>query len=279
MRMNGSTQLEIMRAIGISRPTIIRACKAYQSGGFKALRYDTHTQKKGRKRHLTEEQETIIKKLILEKTPEYLDTNQGLWTYDAVRILIQRETGIQITTRSVEDYLRRWGIKWSLPRDISNEKPFLKSKEFHFFKSIDEDICTTVWIRSLYEKTDMYWVLEIVLRLGDTQHNYGSALVATSKNQITDDNTSTLFFAKHCKGRILWIAVEGGLTIDSFIDFLNRMINFSKKKIFLVVTDSQVHRSNKVRNWISEHIDRIELFVCLYEPETEPETFFVSRSV
>jgi len=85
----------------MSHPTIIRAWKAYQAGGEKALRNGLRGCRKGERRHLTMDQEASIKRKIIDRVPEQLKLDFALWTRDAVRKLIKQETGLEMPIRTV----------------------------------------------------------------------------------------------------------------------------------------------------------------------------------
>ena len=65
MRSQGSTLAEIKQAIGMSHPTIIKAWKAYQSGGKKALQNKIRGCRKGERRHLSQSRKRRFGKKLL----------------------------------------------------------------------------------------------------------------------------------------------------------------------------------------------------------------------
>lgn len=57
-----------------------------------------------------------------------------------------------------------------------------------------------------------------------------------------------------------------------FLEFLNRLVRQSKRKVFLIVDRHPVHRSKKVKQWLEEHRDKIRLFYLpAYSPEINPD--------
>jgi len=61
---------------------------------------------------------------------------------------------------------------------------------------------------------------------------------------------------------------------EVFLEFLGRLVRSTKNKIFLIVDRHPVHRSHRVRNWIAQHQQDIELFYLPpYSPERNPDEF------
>lgn len=66
---------------------------------------------------------------------------------------------------------------------------------------------------------------------------------------------------------------------ESFIDFLEDLIEDELRKIFLIVDYPRVHTSKQVPAWTEAHKDRIELFFLPpYSPELNPDEY-VNRAV
>ncbi|SDD78059.1 transposase [Glycomyces harbinensis] len=60
---------------------------------------------------------------------------------------------------------------------------------------------------------------------------------------------------------------------EVFIAFLDRLLGRFEEKIHLVVDGRSAHRAKKVRDWIAERPDRIELhFPPVYAPHTATPT-------
>ena len=54
--------------------------------------------------------------------------------------------------------------------------------------------------------------------------------------------------------------------------FLDRLIGHFARKVHLIVDGHSAHRSRKVRAWLADHPDRIELhFLPAYSPELNPD--------
>lgn len=66
---------------------------------------------------------------------------------------------------------------------------------------------------------------------------------------------------------------------QSFIEFLENLIEDEDRKIFLIIDNLKVHKSKLVSQWADEHKDRIELFFLPpYSPELNPDEY-VNRAL
>jgi len=62
------------------------------------------------------------------------------------------------------------------------------------------------------------------------------------------------------RGALRFMIYEGGMNIGIFLKFLRRLIKRQERKIFLIVDNLKVHHGKKVRSWVDQHKDAIELF-------------------
>jgi transposase len=72
-------------------------------------------------------------------------------------------------------------------------------------------------------------------------------------------------------GTVGFMSYTGMFTAAVFIQFLEQLIKDSKKKILLIVDQLQAHKTAKVKEWVEEHKEKIELFyLSTYSPELNP---------
>jgi transposase len=267
MRSQGSTLAEIKQAIGISHPTIIKAWKAYQSGGKKALQNKVRGCRKGERRHLSPEQGGLIRKKIIDRLPEQLKLDFALWTRDAVRQLIQQEAGFDMPIRTVGEYLKRWGFTPQKPTKFAYErKPEAVKKWLNeTFPQVRE--------RAKAEKAEIYWGDETGLRSGDVR---GRGFAPRGETPVINATAKyenlSMISAITNQGRVHWMVVEGGVNIERFLEFLKRLIKYSRHKIFLIVDNLKVHHAIMVKQWLQKNVARIELFFLpAYGPDLNPD--------
>jgi len=267
MREQGMTHAEIKAALGMSRPTIIKACKTFQNGGVKALRSKSRGRRKGEQRHLTAEQEVSIQRKIIDKVPEQIKLDFALWTRDAVRQLIKQEIGLDMPIRTVGEYLKRWGFTPQKPAKFAYERKPEAVKRW-----LDE-VYPEVQRRAKTDKAEIYWGDETGLRSSDVRGRGFAPRGETPVINVTAkyENLSMISAITN-KGKVQWMIVDGAVNIERFIEFLERLIKGARYKIFLIVDNLKVHHSKKVQEWVTEHTKRIELFFLpAYSPDLNPD--------
>ncbi len=74
------------------------------------------------------------------------------------------------------------------------------------------------------------------------------------------------------RGKLRFMLYKDNMNVEKLIDFMSRIIRDVKKKVFLILDNLRVHHSKKVRAWLEEHKDRIEVFYLPpYAPEYNPD--------
>ncbi|NJL24858.1 MAG: transposase [Calothrix sp. SM1_5_4] len=65
---------------------------------------------------------------------------------------------------------------------------------------------------------------------------------------------------------------DGKFNAEVLLSFLKRLIKTVKRKVFLILDGHPVHKSKKVRQWIADNVNKIELFILpAYSPELNPD--------
>ncbi len=63
------------------------------------------------------------------------------------------------------------------------------------------------------------------------------------------------------RGKLQFKLFNGEFTDAIFIDFMSRLISGSPRKVFLIVDGHHIHTNRIVKEWLSGHANRIELFL------------------
>ena len=93
----------------MGRP-VERSGEAALAGGRRGRRPDEQ-------KALSHEQESRIRHLIAERCPDQVGLPFSLWTREAVGMLIERETGVHLSSRStISSYLHSWRFTPQRPR-------------------------------------------------------------------------------------------------------------------------------------------------------------------
>ena len=104
------TFAEIASILEVSDTAIRKWVKAYQEHGLSGIKAKPRGHGKDVGRRLSPDQETALKKMIVDKLPDQLKLDYVLWTRKAVQELIDQEYSIKMPIRTVGDYLKRWGF-------------------------------------------------------------------------------------------------------------------------------------------------------------------------
>lgn len=76
------------------------------------------------------------------------------------------------------------------------------------------------------------------------------------------------------QGRCHFLCYEENMTQQRFIDFMERLVKGTDRKVLFIVDNLKVHHGKMVEGWLSEHKDEIELFFTSpYSPEINPDEY------
>jgi transposase len=264
--LSGKSQTGVAEIYGVSRSTVNIWVNNYKREGKHTL----ISSKRGNPQEskLKGTQAATIVNLITDKHPEQLKLPFVLWTREAVQNLIKRKFKIELSLSTVGRYLKRWGF--------TSQKPAKRAYE-------QKDESVQKWLKEEYpkikklsikEKAEIFWGDETGLR---SDHQTGKTYGKKGKTPVVKISAkrfrSNVISAINNKGKLAFSVFEGKFTSKRFIEFLKRLIKFMKgKKIFLILDNLSVHKSEKVKNFINEHKSKIELFYLpSYSPDLNPD--------
>src|SRR5690625_1212239 len=121
-RKAGKTYPEIQALYGIQIGTACFWWKRYQREGEGFVSTDRRGRPKGSGARLTARQSQRIQRLITDRMPDQLKLPFALWTRHAVQRLIESGYGVWLPTRTVGDYLKRWGYTPQRPAKRAYEQ-------------------------------------------------------------------------------------------------------------------------------------------------------------
>jgi transposase len=184
-----------------------------------------------------------------------------------IREVIKRKYGINLSAVSVGRMLARLGF--------SCQKPLMRAYQ-------QDDKLVNTWFEKEFPKirteakrckADLYFADEAGVR---SDFHSGKTWALKGKTPIV--KTTGARFGLNVvsgitpTGKMRFMVVEGSVNADKFIEFLNRLIYNSKKKVFLIVDGHPTHRSKKVKNFLLKHEKKIKLFFLPpYSPELNPD--------
>jgi transposase len=263
--LDGAKQVEVTKLYGVTRRAVAKWLKSYRDGGVQALTAKSKGRPKGGA--LLPWQAAQIAKTVVDHHPEQLKLPFYLWTREAVAKLIHRKFGIRVSLSTAGRYLKRWGF--------TPQKPVRRALEQN-----PQEVRN--WLDTEYpairqqaksEKAQIFWGDEMGLRSDHAVgRSYGlrghtPVIVATGKRFGCN-----MISAITNQGRLNFMVFKSRFTAPVFLEFLNRLVRQSKRKVFLIVDRHPVHRSKKAKKWLEEQSDRIRLFFLpSYSPELNPD--------
>jgi transposase len=262
-RQLGYAVVDIAAILGVREETVSRWCVKYEEGGEAALPGDRTGRPVGSGRRLGPQQEQAIQGLIDGKAPQDLGIPSALWTRAAVAELIRQQTGQRLPTRTVGEYLSRWGY--------TPQKPVRKA-----YKQDPEEVAQ--WLEKEYpqiekraakEGGEIHWGDETGVR-STCQHSRGySHPQDTPQLKVPGSRFSVNMISTVTnQGKVRWMIYPGKMNAAVFIVFLTRLIAGASKKVFLIVDHLSVHEAAAVEEWLADKKGQIEVF---YLPKYTPE--------
>lgn len=266
--ISGKTQSEVAKIFEVSLKAVNNWWRTYREKGMVGLRMKSRRPKaadEGGK--LKGWQCASIVRTIMKKTPDQLNFGFMLWTRDAVAELIKQRFAIQLSKWTVGRLLKDWGM--------SPQKPVKKAyqQQPEIVKNWLDNEYPRIARKALQEEAEIHWGDEMGVRsddqIGRTYGKVGQTpVVKVSGQRFSCQMISTVTNL----GTLRFMVFDGKFNADVCITFLKRLIKDSPKKIFLILDGHPVHKSKKVRAWIEENSDRINLFILpAYSPELNPD--------
>ena len=131
----GRTRIEAAETVGVNRRFVGQWVKAAAQSGEAVLAGRRRGRRPGEQKALSAGQEEGLRYLIARGCPDQYGLSFALWTRQAVRALIARESGVWLSLSVVGDYLRGWGFTAQRPVRRATER---------------QDEAVRAWLESTY---------------------------------------------------------------------------------------------------------------------------------
>ena len=255
--------------VGVHPSTISGWWQSYQKQGVAGIEIKKRGRRLGQGRRLDAKQEDQLRRLLIDKTPDQLKLPFALWTRRAVQDLVCRRWSIKLPIRTVGDYLKRFGF--------TPQKPLKRAYEQNpkaVQRWLDEEY-PAIAKRAKEEGVEIHWGDETGLR-NDSQHGRSyaprgktPAIRLSAKRQRVN-----LISSITNQGKVRFMTYQEKMHAEILIRFMTRLIKDADQKVFLVLDNLRVHHSKKVKAWLADHQDRIEVFYLpSYSPEINPDEY------
>lgn len=261
----------IAEVVGVSRVAVSGWWKLYKETGSKSLQAKKRGRKTGEQRTLNAKQESEIRKMIVDKTPDQIKMPFALWSRQAVGLLIKAKYGIKMPVRTIGLYLERWGF--------TPQKPAKRAYEQ----------CPTAvkkWLQETYpqiaadakgEGAEIHWGDETGLRSDDHRGRGYAPKGKTPLKRVSAKRSSVnLISTVTNQGKVRFMIYDEIFTAQMMIKFLKRLIKDAKRMIFLILDNLRVHHAKMVQAWLAEEEIKKLLrvfYLPSYSPELNPDEY------
>jgi transposase len=269
LRKKGISNLEVAEILGIHPSTASTHWQTFVKEGESAIKMGRRGRRKGEKRRLTAEQETELKRILVDKTPDQLKLAYALWTRDAICLFIKQHFGLVIPLRTITDYLKRWGFTPQKPAKRAYEQnPAVVQKW------LDEEY-PVIKAKAKQEKAVIYWGDETGIQ-NDAYQAKGFS--PKGKTPIIPLNVNksriNMISAISNQGQVRFMLYKETMTAKRLIQFMTRLIKDANGKVYLILDNLRAHHSKEVKEWLDNHQDKIEVFYLpSYSPELNPDEY------
>ena len=259
LRKQGISNKLVAEGLGITERTASGIWQKFLKEGESAIKLGRRGRRKGEQRKLTAEQESEIKKAIIDKTPDQLKLPYALWTREAIQRLIKQQYRLDIPMRTITDYLKRWGLSFQKPAKQAYEQ-----KPEAVQKWLDEEY-PAIREQAKQEKAEIYWGDETGIQ-NDAYQAKGFA--PKGKTPIVKLNVNksrvNMISAISNQGQVRFMLYEDTMTTERLIQFMSRLIKDANRKVYLILDNLRTHHSKDVKQWLEKNKDKIEVFLSSF---------------
>jgi transposase len=269
LRKQGILNKEIAAGVGVSVGRASKIWRSYVKEGSKAIKLGRRGRRAGEQRTLSADQEAEIRKSIIDKTPDQLKFPFALWTRDAVKQCIKMRFGIEMPIRTVGEYLKRWRFTPQKPikRAYEQSTPAVK-------KWLDTDY-PAIASRAKKEKAEIHWGDETGIQTGANRVRGFAPKGETPVVRVVAKRSHiSMISAITNEGMTRFMMYREAMTATLLITFMGRLTRDAGRKVFLILDNLPVHHSKKVKRWLEDHKEQIEVFYLpSYSPELNPDEY------
>jgi transposase len=261
------TQGQAAEIFGLHIRSVNRMWAKYKLGGSRNIKEKKRGVQGGKK--INGKQSAEIRMLIKDKLPDQLKLSFGLWTREAVQQLILDRFGIELSRWQVGRYLKSWGYTPQKPISKAFEQKPEKVKEWL------ETEYPAIKKRAAKEDAVIYFADETGMR---SDHQAGKSYAPKGQTPVikrTGQRFSlNMISAISNRGHLQFMILDGRFNGEVFQTFLQQMIKYSRKKIYLVIDGHPAHKTKMLNAWLLENGTRIEVFFLPpYSPELNPQEY------
>jgi len=254
----------VIQALGFHRSSIYNWLASYREGGIEALK---SRKAMGREPKLKGRQLQKLYHIITARNPLNLKFEFALWTRAMIRELIRDQFNVRLSDVSVGRLLHKMGLSPQRPLRRAFQRDEEKVKEWQ------EQAYPEIRKLAKKKKATIYFGDEASVR---SDYHSGTTWAPVGKTPVVE--TTGARFSVHmisavsAKGQLRFMAFNGKMNADKFIEFLQRLIYKARKPVFLILDGHPVHKSRKVKEFVATTDGKLRLFILPpYSPHLNPD--------
>ena len=256
----------IASALGLRRSTVHNWCVTFSSGCGAAPAPEA---KRGPKpgnapSGLTPKQEAKAIRMITDRTPEQMKFDFALWSREAVRGLLLRLFGVNLSGRTVRRYLRKWGFTLQHPEKRARERDDAAVR-----RRLEEDY-PRIKRAAKRAKAVIYRGDEAKVKACEQRPRGYSPRGRTPVFAAVANLgcAATVLSAVSSLGVMRFMLCKTAVNVAVFVRFLERLVRDADRPVFLIVDNLRVHHAKALQPWLEKNRKRLRLF---YLPSYSPD--------
>ncbi len=261
---NGISPDHISEVLKVSRSSIFEWQRVYRAHGPEALR----TKKtRGPESKLSESQLSQLYRLIVGNDPRQLSFGLALWTRGMIQELIFRQFGIRLSLVSVGRALAGLGLSPQRPLYRSYERDPEKVRKWK------EETFPQIQVRAKREGAAIFFADEASVR---TNYHAGTTWAPVGQTPVVAASGRTrsvsMVSAVSPRGELHFQVYEEGIRKEEFLEFCQMLIEDMNRPVFLILDNSQVHRSKLLKEYVEQSSGMLTVFFLPpYSPDLNPD--------
>jgi PAS domain-containing protein len=191
----------------------------------------------------------------------------GQWAGRRVEDLLAERFELEVSVWTVGRYLKRWGL--------TPQKPLRRAyeRDSEAVRRWLEEEDPAIQTRAKREGAAIHWGDEMGLR---SDHQAGTSYGRKGQTPVVPGTGQrfgcNLISTITNRGTLRFMVFHQRFTAEVMIEFLRRLLRSVDRKVFLIVDGHPAHTARRVKRWVAQRSDRLELFFPPgYSPELNPD--------
>jgi transposase len=254
----------VAQVMGVSRSSVFSWWNTYRLQGPEALATKPAP---GRAPQLDGAQMARLRGIIIGQNPQQLDFGPALWTREIIRELISRLFGVDFSLVHVGTILAKLGL--------SPQRPLYRAYERDPDKVADwkEKTFPQIQAQAKKEGAVIFFADEASVRTvyhaGTTWAPAGQTPVVTATGKT---RSVSMVSAVSPRGELHFQVHETGIKKEEFLEFCKTLVKDARRPVYLIVDNSQVHRSKILKEYAQQSNGMLTVFFLPpYSPDLNPD--------